>query len=187
MARTLTAEEFEELYRATAPELFGYVRRRAGVDAEDLVAEVFVTAWRRRSDLPPAVLRRAWLFGIARKLMLAEVRRSVRDADVVAHLSTQPPAGAPGARAGDSDVVAAAMARLSPTDRELIELTEWERLTPGELAVALGVRPGTVRVRLHRARRALASDPELQAIVSVRPNRPRERSSSVLPAGVAEG
>ena len=59
MARTITSEEFEALYRAVAPELFGYIRRRGSVDAEDLVAEVFTTAWRRRSELPTAMLRRA--------------------------------------------------------------------------------------------------------------------------------
>lgn len=57
------------------------------------------------------------------------------------------------------------MARLSPEHREILRLVEWERLTPAELATALGVRPGTARVRLHRARRALASDPAMQSLV----------------------
>jgi len=169
MARVITSEEFEELYRATAPELFGYVRRRTGVDAEDLVAEVFVTAWRRRTDLPPALLRRAWLFGVARKLMLTEGRRSVRDAELVERVAATTDATAD-AMSPEPDgprvaVIAAALARLSPADREVIELTEWDRLTPAELAVTLGVRPGTARVRLHRARQALAADPEIAALV----------------------
>ncbi|UUW93217.1 sigma-70 region 4 domain-containing protein [Pimelobacter simplex] len=46
----------------------------------------------------------------------------------------------------------------------MLLLVEWERLTPAELAVALGVRAGTARVRLHRARRALAADPALRAL-----------------------
>jgi DNA-directed RNA polymerase specialized sigma24 family protein len=62
-------------------------------------------------------------------------------------------------------VVTAALARLAPRDREILQLVGWEGLSPAELAVALGVRPGTARVRLHRARRALASDPELRALV----------------------
>ena len=62
-------------------------------------------------------------------------------------------------------VVAAAMDRLPPGDREVLRLVEWECLTPAELATALGVRPGTARVRLHRARRALAADPEVRALV----------------------
>lgn len=187
MARTITAVEFEELYRATAPELFGYVRRRTGIDAEDLVAEVFVTAWRRRGDLPPPVLRRAWLFGVARKLLLADVRRSVRDAETVQQLLARPASAEPAWAEGSAAVVAAALGRLSSAEREIIELTEWERLTPAELAVALGVRAGTARVRLHRARRALASDAELQALVGACTNRQVDVSPGVRAAGVTEG
>jgi RNA polymerase sigma-70 factor, ECF subfamily len=61
--------------------------------------------------------------------------------------------------------MAAAVDRLGPADREVLRLVAWEGLTPAELAVALGVRPGTARVRLHRARRALAADPAVRALV----------------------
>lgn len=177
MARTITPEEFEALYRAVAPELFGYLRRRGSVDADDLVAEVFTTAWRRRAELPSAPLRRAWLFGAARRLLLAAGRRAQQDQETVAHLATHPvehAADHAADHAAAEQVVLAALARLSPDERELIQLVEWERLTPTEIAVALGVRPGTARVRLHRARQALASDPQIQALV--------KRSSASRPA-----
>ena len=67
---------------------------------------------------------------------------------------------------GTVAAVAAAMGRLAPADREILRLVEWERLSAAELAVALGVRPGTARVRLHRARRALAGDPAIRALLS---------------------
>jgi RNA polymerase sigma factor (sigma-70 family) len=164
MARTITAEEFEQLYLTTAPELFAYFRRRGTTDVEDLVAEVFATAWRRRTDLPAPMLRRAWLYGTARNLLLAESRRHGREQDAVEQLAARPadvPAE-PTSRTGE--VVSAALARLSPSDREVIVLVEWERLTPAELAVALGVRPGTARVKLHRARQALAADPSFREL-----------------------
>ncbi len=164
MARIVTSEEFEALYRAVAPELFGYIRWRGSVDAEDLVAEVFTTAWRRRSELPTAMLRRAWLFGTARRLLLASGRRAQHDQEAVVHLATRPSEQVTGDQTAEQ-VVVAALARLSPDDRELIQLVEWDRLTPAEIAVALGIRPGTTRVRLHRARQALASDPQMQALV----------------------
>ncbi|MBA3783619.1 MAG: sigma-70 family RNA polymerase sigma factor [Nocardioides sp.] len=173
MARTITSEEFEALYRAVAPELFGYIRRRGSADAEDLVAEVFTTAWRRRSELPAAMLRRAWLFGTARRLLLAAGRRAQHDQEAVVHLATHPTEQATEDEAAEQ-VVVAALARLSPDDRELIQLVEWDRLTPAEIAVARGIRPGTARVRLHRARQALASDPQMQALV--------RRSSASRPA-----
>lgn len=162
MARTITAQDFEPLYRAVAPELFGYLRRRGVQDAEDVVAEVFTTAWRRRSDLPAPMLRRAWLFGTARRLLLADGRRRQQHEEAATYLvesraTTENPS--------TEAIVAEALARLSPGDRELILLTEWESLTPAEIAVALGIRPGTVRVRLHRARQALAADPAMRRLV----------------------
>jgi RNA polymerase sigma factor (sigma-70 family) len=147
MARTITAEEFEQLYLTTAPELFAYFRRRGTTDVEDLVAEVFATAWRRRTDLPAPMLRRAWLYGTARNLLLAESRRHGREQDAVEQLAARPadvPAE-PTSRTGE--VVSAALARLSPSDREVIVLVEWERLTPPRH------RPGQVAPGTSGARR----------------------------------
>jgi RNA polymerase sigma factor (sigma-70 family) len=168
MARQITREEFEALYRAVAPELAGYLRRQGAGEVEDLVAEVFTTAWRRRADLPPAVLRRAWLYGAARRLLLAESRRARRSQDAVAELAARPEPMTETDGQGSHDVVAAALARLTDAQRELLQLAEWERLTPAEIAVALGVRPGAARVRLHRARQALAADPAVRALMAER-------------------
>ncbi len=164
----MTAEEFEQLYRSAAPGLFAYLRRRTTIEAEDLVAEVFTTAWRRRTELPGPELRRAWLFGAARRLLLAESRRRRHDHEVVERLVADPGSTVRGGDAHCQQAVASALGRLDPDDRELIELVEWERLSPAEVAVVLGVRPGTARVRLHRARQALAGDPELAALVEHR-------------------
>ena len=164
----ITAEEFEQLYRATAPGLFAYLRRRTTLEAEDLVAEVFATAWRRRAVLPAAELRRAWLFGTARNLLLAESRRRRHDHEAIERLVADPGAPSDEGGWGFREAVAAALGRLGPDEREIIELVEWERLSPAEVAVALGIRPGTARVRLHRARRALADDSELRALVEHR-------------------
>ena len=166
MGRTIDAEEFEELYRATARDVLAYVRRRRAGDPDDLVAEVYAVAWRRRPDLPAPMLRRAWLFGVARTLLKADGRERRRDREVVVELAAraEPSADPAGARRTTS-VVAAALARLAPNDREILQLVSWEGLSPAELAVALGVRPGTARVRLHRARQALARDPDVRALV----------------------
>ncbi|MFT4009634.1 MAG: RNA polymerase sigma factor [Nocardioidaceae bacterium] len=165
MPRPITADEFEELYRSTAAELLAYIRRRTSGDAEDLAAEVYAIAWRRRTELPPAFLRRAWLFGAARRLILSDLRRRDREQE-----STEQVAALGWATTADADdqlgaAVTAALGRLTPEAREVILLVEWERLTPGELAVVLGVRPGSARMRLHRARQALAADPELRLLV----------------------
>lgn len=183
--------EFEELFRATAKDIYRYVRRRTLGDAEDLVAEVYAVAWRRRADLPAPILRRAWLFGVARTLLLADGReaasrqRALQDVALRnAHaLSAEDPASPE-----PSAVVRAALDRLPDAEREILRLVEWERLTTAELAVALGVRPGAARVRLHRARRALARDPDVQALVDGRcASRHVETSPTALASGFAEG
>jgi RNA polymerase sigma-70 factor (ECF subfamily) len=166
MKRVITAEDFEKLYGATARDVLAYVRRRTSGDVENLVAEVYAVAWRRRYTLPPPTLRRAWLFGVARTLLKADLRQRQRERELVDQIATHPTPNA-GATAENPpvSVVAEALERLSPTDREILRLVTWEQLTPAELAVTLGIRPGTARVRLHRARQALASDPQVKALV----------------------
>ncbi|HEY0903738.1 MAG TPA: sigma-70 family RNA polymerase sigma factor [Marmoricola sp.] len=171
MGREITAADFEQLYRATAPDLFAYVRRRTPADAEDLVAEVFAIAWRRRGDLPGRLLRRAWLFGTARTLLLADARARGQADQVVEALARAVDTSTAFADNDREHVVARALDRLRPDERELIQLLEWERMTPAEVAVVLGIRPGTARVRIHRARLSLATDPELRELV-------RERASA---------
>lgn len=167
-AEAIGSEEFEHLYRDVAPELFAYVRRRSTADAEDVVAEVFAIAWRRRAQLPGPELRRAWLYGTARNLLLAEGRHRRRIGESV-HEPGLIAESADGAGLETADtVVLAALNRLGPQEREILLLTEWERLTPTEAAVVLGIKPGTARVRLHRARRTLASDAELAELVDRR-------------------
>lgn len=138
MGRTLSAEEFEELYRATVHHLIGYMRRRGSTDAENDVAEVYAIAWRRRADLPAPVLRRAWLFGIASKLLLADRRRTAREGIAAAELAQRPEPSCADESSATTSVMAAAMDRLAPGDREILRLVEWERLTTAELATVLG-------------------------------------------------
>jgi len=67
--------------------------------------------------------------------------------------------------------------------KELFVLSEVDAHPyPAELATALGVRPSTARVRLHRARKALAADPELRALA-----RPDEARDHTLTLEVGEG
>ena len=71
-------EKFEALYEANYKPIYAYIYRRvphSASDVPDVVSEVFATAWRRISDLPPAPQDRLWLFGVARNCLLGHHRR----------------------------------------------------------------------------------------------------------------
>ena len=61
--------------RPPSTEPYGYLYRRAGQNGAELLGEVFLVALRRLTDLPAPELRRAWLFGTARRLLLAQQRK----------------------------------------------------------------------------------------------------------------
>lgn len=164
MSRDIDAAQFEALYRSEVRDLYAYVGRRLAGDPEDVVAETFAVAWRRRHEMPAPVFRRPWLFGVARTLVLAQHRERGEEAEAVREAAGPAP-GEPVPETESVRAVREAMARLGEADREVVRLATWERLTSAEIAVALGIRPGAARVRLHRARRALANDPALVSLM----------------------
>lgn len=145
---------FEQLYRAHAGAVRAYAVRRARSDAiaDDVVSDVFLVVWRRLDDVPDRPV--PWLLLIARRA-LANRRRSERRAaalrDRLASLR-RPFVASP----ETGDRLLDALATLPERDRELLMLVAWEGLELAEIAQLLGARPGTVAVRLHRARRRLA-------------------------------
>ncbi|SEO86265.1 RNA polymerase sigma-70 factor, ECF subfamily [Actinacidiphila rubida] len=148
---------FEPLVDRHSAALHAYLLRRCGPAADDLLSEVWLTAYSRRADfrVVEAGTVRGWLFGIARNHALAHWRR---------HTPRPAPDSAPH---GDDtwDAVDARLdaARLRPAlraalralpdaEREVLVLTAWEQLTPAEAAQTVGIAAGTARSRLHRAR-----------------------------------
>lgn len=148
---------FEALYEQHASAVKGYAMRRTDpARADDVVAEVFLVAWRRLDDIPEEP--RPWLFGVARRVLANERRRVSRQGVAFERLE-------PGLGLGEDPAEAAeladrplreALANLSEADRDALLLTAWEGLSHRDAARALGVREATFSVRLYRARRRLA-------------------------------
>jgi RNA polymerase sigma-70 factor (ECF subfamily) len=144
----------EALYAEHAAAVHAYAQRRIDVaSAEDIVMEVFVIACRRLDHVPAQPL--PWLLGCARRL-LANQRRGAQRADaLIERLSssrTYVDASDP-----TSDLVWLALAQLRERDREILLLSAWEELNPGEIAQVLGCTRAAAAVRLHRARTRLAA------------------------------
>jgi RNA polymerase sigma-70 factor (ECF subfamily) len=155
-------DEFVGLFWCHGPAVHSYLSRRAGhQQADDLLEEVWVRAFRSRDGYDDRLPALAWLYGIARNVLLGHFRseQSIRTRD-----TCRPDVGAPDpwdavdeqldARRAVSGMTEA-LATLSGDDREVLLLVAWEQLTPAEAAIVLGIPQGTARSRLHRARTQL--------------------------------
>jgi RNA polymerase sigma factor (sigma-70 family) len=170
-------ERFAPLFDRHAPVIYRYLVRRAGSEvADDLTAETFLAAFRRRNSYDLACAdARPWLYGVATRVLAQHWREDARQLRI--RLAAIPDLNDPGH--GDrvaGDVTAAAMrgalaevlASLPAGDRDVLLLIAWEQLTYEEVARALAIPVGTVRSRLNRARirlRSALSGTELSATI----------------------
>lgn len=151
--------DFELLYRTTYPKVRAYARSMAAeADADDAVAETYMTAWRRQADIPRGA-ELGWLIGVTRRVLANERRSRRRVGALRALLGRQPPLAAPdpASRIEDGEL-RAALLRLAPLDREAVVLTAWLDLSSADAARALGITPAAYRMRVARARRRLRAD-----------------------------
>ncbi len=165
MLRARDEEWFRSLYHDNYRPLLAYARRRVDrAVADEVVADTFLTAWRRRDDIPDGN-ERPWLFGVARNTIRNAARASRRQRGVREKLRGLPkPAPANSAPADSSSagvderasVLRAALSGLSEADREVLMLVAWEELSYDEIGQMLYLTPNAVAIRVHRARRRLA-------------------------------
>lgn len=181
------ADAFACLYDRHADRLHTYCfRRTASWDvAQDLNSIVWLEAWRQRQNavthsdgsLAP------WLFGVARNVVRNYDRKLRRYRDALARL----PASEDGPDHADlvatrldeqqrMATVLQAIAALPQREQEVLSLSVWGELDQAEIAIALGVRVGTVKSRLSRARS------RLRALEATRTPTPPHTASSVSPS-----
>ena len=156
--------EFSQLYDRYYRPVRDFCRRRVAGDlVDDAVAETFLTAWRRRDDVPAGAEALVWLYGVAYRVIGHQWRSTARRRRLEARLRSvvcRPPSGADESVINDDDcrLVLAAAARLRTTDAEVLRLMAWEQLSIDDTAVVLEIAPNAVKQRLHRARRNLARE-----------------------------
>jgi RNA polymerase sigma-70 factor (ECF subfamily) len=163
-------DEFIGLFWRHGPAVHSYLSRRAGNQAaDDLLEEVWVRAFRSRDRYDDQLPAPAWLYGIARNVLLGHFRS--RRPTVAGDIDRSSPGESDGWDAVDERLDARrtvsgltdALAALSAEDREVLLLVAWEQLTPAEAAVVLKIPPGTARSRLHRARLQLRASLDISA------------------------
>ena len=178
------ARRFDELFSAYGRDIVSYCSWRAGSasDAQDAVADVFLAAWRRLDEVPEGNAARAWLYATARRVIANQRRAGRRRTALHERLAHE--AAVPPAPRGTSEVglVHEALRALPPRDREVLLLTEWEGLSPAQIAAVLGCLAVTARGRLHRARRRFRIAFERLQTTDGR-DRPRRDAAAALAKG----
>lgn len=166
-------EQFAGLFDRYVEQIHRYVARRLGVQAaDDIVAETFLTAFRCRAAYDHArPLARPWLYGIATNLIARHRRDEERFLRALSRTGVEPlPEPMADAVIGrvaaqeEDRRLAGALTGLSKGDRDVLLLVAVGELAYEEVSEALGIPVGTVRSRLHRARKkakaALGTDHE---------------------------
>lgn len=163
------AAAFRALYARVAPRLLGYLLRmvRDRATAEDLVQLSFLKVHRAREAYVRGADPVPWIFAIAHRTFLDDVRSKKRARVQVAEDGSPPDVraditgAADGARTDDDgtrELTAATLAALQtlpPAQREAVVLTKLSGKSIIEAAEIAGTTPGAMKVRVHRGYEAL--------------------------------
>ena len=154
-ARNGDREAFGRLYEAVALDLYRMALYTLGdpQDAEDMVAETFLEAWKGIHNLRETDRFRQWMLRILSVRCKRRVARYIQEKgniDIDDYLEEGvPDTGGPRAEVRD------AMARLAPDERQIVLLSVLEGYTMREIAEMLGLPQGTVSSKLHRTLKKL--------------------------------
>jgi RNA polymerase sigma-70 factor, ECF subfamily len=161
---TRDPEQFATLFDRYYLDIHAYAARRLGPDlADDTASETFVVAFARRAryDMAHADAR-PWLYGIASNLIAQHHRAEQRRYRALARCGLDDISEGHADEAADRvdaqarrGHLAHALAGISAADRDVLLLVAWAGLASDEAGQALGIPAGTVRSRLHRARKQI--------------------------------
>jgi RNA polymerase sigma-70 factor, ECF subfamily len=159
MVEAVEAEQtqaFEDFFDAQYERLLRVLFLATGDrhEAEDLAQEVFVRVYERWPRVGATENPAGYLYRVALNAHRSRLRRIRVSTRKALRLRPEPPAD-PQEAAEDRLSVRRALDTLPAGQREAIVLVEWLGLTDAEAGEVLGLSPGAVRTRLHRARSAL--------------------------------
>lgn len=159
---------FRELYAAVAPRLYGYLVKMARHRplADDLLQQTFLKVHRARAAYVRGADPLPWIYAIAHRTFIDEVRKTKRAIVKVGDGDDLPEIGADitGQTEGSRDEVAdpelvqaamAALAELPAQQREAVVLTKLDGKSVAEAAEIAGTTVGAMKVRAHRGYEAL--------------------------------
>ena len=163
MEDTEARHRFEELYAGAYRKVLAYSIQRtpSREDADEVVAETFLVAWRRLEDVLAADNSLAWLFGVAYRVLANQRRQQERRERLELRLGAGVEQSFPDTahrRVESRDLlveVTELLNELPPRYQEVLRLTAYQGCSPVEIASILQIPPSLARTLLYRARRRL--------------------------------
>ncbi len=153
-------QAFARLFERFGRRTLAHLRTLLGDAAEDVQQEVWLAVYRGIRTLGNPGAFRTWLFRTTRHRAIdflrsrKRERELIEEASVVSVEANEPDEGT-SFTALDETVLNAALAKISPPHREVLLLRYQDELSYAEIALVLGCPIGTVRTRLHHAKRRL--------------------------------
>ena len=146
-------KDFEELLREYGKSAETYVRYKVSIreDAEDILQETYVRAFRRFDSLNSESSFRSWLISIARNKVNDYYRKKAEtdevpyDDGIIQYVDVN---------RSVNTAVSDTMKQLDDSDRELLHLYYWEEMSVQQIAMELKIPAGTVKSRLYKARKS---------------------------------
>jgi len=150
-------DAYRDLLEAVQPMILGYVRRRIEAEsaAEDVAQDVLLTMHRARHTYDPRRPFEPWLFAIARSRLIDHLRRRRRISAVEVLTEKMPEVSATIAAGAAGESAFEVLERLPASQREAFAMLKLEGLTTEEAARRAGVSVSALKVRAHRAYKAL--------------------------------
>jgi RNA polymerase sigma factor (sigma-70 family) len=146
---------FSQLYRLYHPRLCGYLRRLLQDPAtlEEVLDDVMIVVWKDARKFRGGAAVSSWVFGIAYRKALTAMRAERRyQAPLDRRTDTEAVAGE---TMRHGEWIRAALARLSPDHRQVVELTYFSGFSYQEIAEIADCPVNTVKTRMFHARRRL--------------------------------
>lgn len=158
--RSGDADAGQALFQRHFDSIYGFFETKCAADADELVQATFLACLRARDQFRKESSFRTYLFTIARHELYRVLRGRQRDGarldfqlSSIADLVSTP--GTQIARNQEHRHLLEVLRQLPVEQQTLLELHYWEDLGIAELAEVFETPEGTIRTRLHRARKAL--------------------------------
>ncbi len=160
-------DAFGELVERYGPRLRYYLRKMLGAaaDVEDALQEVWLDVFRGLPRLAHPTAFPAWLYCVARGRALRRLRRRPQPSQFI-EVADVPDETNGDFSTDDAERVHTALDALAPEYREILVLRFLEEMPYEEIARVVGCRVGTVRSRLHYAKRALGASSNRRTTMS---------------------